>query len=59
MWSDGYAILQSTMYYGLDRLEGMPIDEAIRVEDRPERQLAVSRGECEQLKPYLENPPKI
>lgn len=56
--SERYAIPRSTVYYWLGRFEEMPIDEAIKDEDRPGRPPALTRDERERLQTDLGESPQ-
>ena len=57
--SERYDIPRSTVYYWLDRFEELPIDEAIRDDDRPGRPSELSPGERENLKEELDDSPDL
>ncbi|WP_255197545.1 helix-turn-helix domain-containing protein [Halorarius litoreus] len=52
-----YGIPQSTVYYWLDRFESMPIDDALRDEQRPGRPPKLSAAQRAEVESWLEASP--
>lgn len=56
--SKRYGILQSTIYYGLDRFENRPIADALQDESRPGRPSKLSAEQRAKVETWLENSPQ-